>query len=489
MSELLGPLRYHTADGRFYFYEGTDGQNVLAFTISEQARNFPTSFPHDADLWALLWRALASERRAYSLHGSIILSPDFRSWKGGKLLARLLQDVICICVRGRPSDMQAPNSAQETLKGTLTEHRDVRVYGDLSSRLGDAITNSAIVTLDECAGRLQHPIYGEPTDTWLYPKDFPTADGPDLVDLVDRFYLDPDSRDALGVYIASLFSAESLESPRPILLCSSWRQGHGKTIVQNCIAHLIDRKISNMSLRGDLDSKICASLVSGNRCLIASNATDQLDIAPLPMIMLSTDGGFEDRAKYQAETSTWYGVAPMVSVIVGAASFSEDMVSRMLHVELQGYERWRLPGDTADLFTKKNRDSIMASIGRGYAGAERGSYTFPDGCRFEAVISRGIDCWSVLSKRGPQDVASAVGRAMRSSRAFSTKGSLALLREHRDSFRIVSSAFQQQAFGASTHANEEERMIDGARALGWLRRRGAWERVADVPVPQGMRQL
>jgi hypothetical protein len=313
---------------------------------------------------------------------------------------------VTLCdFRGEPDLERLPNTVQDlSPRAILANLERVDRHDGYNRAFAENLLAAALDVLRPVAGRIQHPVHGEPKGVWLRPTPAARVEGPTVVDLVDRFNLDPASRDAFGTYLCGLFHAVSLESPRPILLVDSWVRGLGKSCLCACVARLLDGSPTSVNLDGrHADERLTAHLATGRRALVGGNLDSKMDFHPIVLTHLSTDGGHSDRVKYGKTTTKFDGIAPMINVVYGAASLHVDIIRRALRVELQGRSIVKGEG-TTDLWCRDNRGSIISSILEAHEAAAEANtqdLVLPKDCRFEDFLRVGAVAWGAASSRSP----------------------------------------------------------------------------------------
>jgi hypothetical protein len=441
-------------------------------------QDFPGHFPASTAAQDMLWRELGRRGEAFSHLGAVLFSPDFEPARGIAVSQEVLRRVTCLAVMGDlPEGL--PNELQDLpTEAALARMRNVRVYPQATRALGESLTASGAKVLPRVAGRIHHPVHGEPHGVWLRPGHPQPVEkpGPTVVDLVDRFHLDPASRDALGVYLCGLFHAVSLESPRPILLVDSWVRGLGKSCLCACVARLLDGRPSSVQL-GDrnAEDRVTAHMATGARALVGGNLDGKTDFNPMQLTRMATDGGLAERVKYGRETTLFDGLAPMLNVVYGAASLSVDIIRRSLRVEFQGRGIVKGPG-TTDLWCRDRRDAIIQSILALHAEADEkpsGSLVMPQGCRFEDFLYYGARAWAVVTGATPGEVIDRVEVSMLSSNAYFTDAVRSLHRHDAEAFDGCHGDLQGMA--ADSRAIVD---FSGARALGYLYNGTNWRQLS-----------
>ena len=258
------------------------------------------------------------------------------------------------------------NSDVASTREFLAKKRGIKDWEDVPKELAAVLTGEQSRTaIPEAAGVVRHPFVGVPDQPWLEDQSGiePATDGEykHLRTLFEGLELDMPSHVALYSYLLASFHAASLSCPRPILLVDSWFQGRGKSEVCAAISRLVDDSEHSVSARRDSE-RFDDSLVSVLRSArtISIDNVDGIREYNLPRIALGATGSLEVRHKYQAGSTCYQGVLTSMNLVLGAASFHRDLLTRFSRVELTGVPRALTPAPR--VYAQKYRKEIISEI-------------------------------------------------------------------------------------------------------------------------------
>ena len=378
-----------TTDVRLYRHE-----EALIFC---NIRNGVTSFGEcRPDVLHAMARALGRAGSIYEFHGSPHGNTG-AAWV--RLNARTSLSLLGCVFFAAGAPPALPNAAQQAPNGRAC----VRLLGlplsDPPPGFSELLAEAGF--FPEARGQLRSCMFppGEPVPGWLGAPSpailAPDPAYPHLRRLFAGLSLPERSRRALYSYLFAAHHVVSLNNPRPLLWVDSWEAGVGKTSVCEALAILLDGspKCFNLpSERGGLDDEITARLISGQRTLIIQNVDGRRRWMSPYLVSLCTDEGQSRRAKYDRAQSTFYGVLPMCSSVLGTTSLHRDMLVRMRRVELWGPPRALHPRPQE--YAREHKAELHAEILHALGAAA--AFTGPAPSRFGAFDAIGLAAYAVL---------------------------------------------------------------------------------------------
>lgn len=321
-----------------------------------------------------------------------------------------------------------------------------------------------------CSGAYAHPVEGRLEGNWMCqfhaPLPPPSADFAALRALFSCFGLDPASHAVLYSWLLAALSAESFGQPRPFLVVDSWEQGRGKSEVCNALAILLQGAPGGLSYgsREAFRDNAVAALNTGARLIVLHNIdTGMHEWQDEILCQLATDGGYQARVKYAAETKLFSGILVAANFVYGMACLSRDMLSRTWRCELRGRAQPLSP--RPEPFAHEHRLQILAD---GLEACRRGR-AGPDppvaDSRFSAFTRRGLAAYAAVFGGAP---GAALEAAHRGREALSQSCLAALYTAHAERFVDGSAP-------AGGFVVKKMKGVDGATALGYTFANGKWE--------------
>jgi hypothetical protein len=324
------------------------------------------------------------------------------------------------------------------------------------------------------AGKLRHPIVGEPKQRWLYPRaaPHPVEDGyPHLNRLFSGLQFAPGGREAIMALLLGALHAESLNSPRPILFVDAWCRSRGKSRAGLAVATVLDGSPDCIVLgNGRINDRdlVTSFLYPGRRVVTTQNLDRVNNYSNPQLAALSTDGGLNDRAKFGRESTSFPHVLVVMNAVYGAASLSRDFVSRIWRAEILG--RPADPNKEEPLkpdpvtYAVEYRDAILAE---GLHALEHSTPYADTNTRFPVFEARGLAAWARVSGGDPRPAFLEMLEG-RTSFLPHVVGSL---------WKAQPSAFDAPPDKAKESAGGRHNVPEGARALGFVFRGGCWNAV------------